>query len=523
MPAFWTVAVSALAPRVRVQLPTRATPFASVTVDPPWMLPPPWMTVNVTPFPAIGAPFPSRSTTAGGWFTANPVSPVWPSPANAATLDNEPAATAVAAKLAGLPLIPVPTTAALIALVPVPEPSVQTVAACPCASVVDVAGATLPPPCVTVQATSTPAIGCATASGTWTTDTVTLSLSGVEEPCALANTFVVPTASALTCPVASTFATVPLPTLHVTLGFRIVSPRWSSTTAVRVRAPPIAPKLTVPGSTSIAIGTGTNGSVPLQANAPRASAKGIVRRSNMGLLAKGISMQRRVSHHSQQVTTQSGGRVMPVTITPRSSFTLCAGLAIVACGRTPDIRPLRLGTTTTVQQSGMLAVAESLWHGVPLATVIGPSGQILRSAEAGDLDVVLTHAPALEAKFLGNATAVERCPFVTSRFVVVGPAADPAGVRGARDAADALRRIAARGATFVSRGDSSGTHEREVALWRAAALAPWEGPRRRSWYVESGTDQTTTLRLADERRAYALADLPTLATLRDLELQPVFR
>lgn len=216
---------------------------------------------------------------------------------------------------------------------------------------------------------------------------------------------------------------------------------------------------------------------------------------------------------------------MPVTITQRRSITLCAGLAglaVLACRRAPDVRPLRLGTTTTVQQSGMLAVAESLWHGSPLATVIAPSGQILRSAAAGDLDVTLTHAPALEAKFLGNGTAVERCPFVTSRFVVVGPAADPADVRGARDAADALRRIAARGATFVSRGDSSGTHERELALWRSAALSPWEGMRDRSWYVESGTDQTTTLRLADERRAYALADLPTLATLRDLELQPLF-
>jgi tungstate transport system substrate-binding protein len=170
----------------------------------------------------------------------------------------------------------------------------------------------------------------------------------------------------------------------------------------------------------------------------------------------------------------------------------------------------------------MLAVAESLWRGVPLATVIGPSGQILRSAAAGDLDVVLTHAPALEAKFLGPATAVERCPFVTSRFVVVGPATDPAGVRAARDAADALRRIAARRASFVSRGDSSGTHERELALWRAAALAPWERSRDRSWYIESGADQTTTLRLADERRAYALADLPTLATLRDFDLQPLF-
>jgi tungstate transport system substrate-binding protein len=213
---------------------------------------------------------------------------------------------------------------------------------------------------------------------------------------------------------------------------------------------------------------------------------------------------------------------MPVTILPCRAFILSIALAVSGCRTAPGDRPLRLGTTTTVQQSGMLAVAESLWHGAALATVIGPSGQILRSAAAGDLDVVLTHAPALEAKILGNGTAAERCPFVTSRFVMVGPAADPAGVRGARDAADALRRIAGHGATFVSRGDSSGTHEREIALWRSAALAPWEGTRNRSWYVESGTDQTTTLRLADERRAYALADLPTLATLRDLALQPLF-
>lgn len=216
------------------------------------------------------------------------------------------------------------------------------------------------------------------------------------------------------------------------------------------------------------------------------------------------------------------GHVTPVTILTRRTFILGVALALPSCRHAPAVRPLRLGTTTTVRQSGMLAVAESLWRGTPLATVIGPSGQILRSAAAGDLDVVLTHAPALETKILGHGTAAERCPFVTSRFVVVGPAADPAGVRGARDASDALRRIARHGATFVSRGDSSGTHERELALWRAAALAPWEVARDRTWYVESGTDQTTTLRLADERRAYALADLPTLATLRDLALQPLF-
>jgi tungstate transport system substrate-binding protein len=195
---------------------------------------------------------------------------------------------------------------------------------------------------------------------------------------------------------------------------------------------------------------------------------------------------------------------------------LALSCAALACG--PRERPLRLGTTTTVAQSGMLAVGESLWTGPRLATIIGPSGQILHSAAQGDLDLVLTHAPALEAKLLAGAAALARCPFVTSRFAVVGPGADPAGVAAARSAADAFQRIAAAGRPFVSRGDSSGTHERELAVWRAAGI----NPTGRPWYLESGTDQTTTLRVADERGAYALGDLPTLATRTDLSVRPLF-
>lgn len=179
---------------------------------------------------------------------------------------------------------------------------------------------------------------------------------------------------------------------------------------------------------------------------------------------------------------------------------------------------LRFGTTTTVRQSGMLAVAESLWTTPRLATVIAPSGQILRAAAAGDLEVVLTHAPALERRFVATGAALDYCPFVDSRFAVVGPAADPAQVAAAPTAADAFRRIAQDRALFVSRGDNSGTHEREMAVWRAAGIAPATRP----WYIESGADQSTTLRLADERHAYALADLPTLATLPDLAVRPLF-
>jgi tungstate transport system substrate-binding protein len=168
----------------------------------------------------------------------------------------------------------------------------------------------------------------------------------------------------------------------------------------------------------------------------------------------------------------------------------------------------------------MLALAESLWTGdsTPLAAIIGPSGQILHSAAQGDLDVILTHAPALETKLLASLTGLVRCPFVTSRFAIVGPPDDPAQVRTATSASEAMRRIAGRGARFVSRGDSSGTHERELAIWRAAAIEP----HGRAWYIESGSDQTTTLRIADERGGYALVDLPTFGRIPGIGLRRWF-
>ena len=177
---------------------------------------------------------------------------------------------------------------------------------------------------------------------------------------------------------------------------------------------------------------------------------------------------------------------------------------------------MRLGTTYTVEQSGALAVLDSLHPPAAVTVVVGPSGQILRSAAAGDLDVVITHAPSLEQRLLvAPGHAALRCPFVASRFAIVGPAADPAKVAGAGTAAEALRRIAAAGAPFVSRGDSSGTHVKELALWDRAGVSPHGRP----WYLESGSDQAATLRLADERRAYALADLPTFTRLQGIELR----
>jgi tungstate transport system substrate-binding protein len=201
-----------------------------------------------------------------------------------------------------------------------------------------------------------------------------------------------------------------------------------------------------------------------------------------------------------------------------SPLRLGAALLSLTCACAGEAQPLRLGVTYTLEQSGAVAVLDSL-RPQPIAVVVAASGQILRSAAAGDLDVVIAHAPALEQRILGAPGHVAlRCPFVASRFAVVGPAADPAGVARAHTAADAFRRIVAARALFVSRGDSSGTHVKELGLWTGAGATP----ARETWYVESGTDQATTLRVAEERNAYALADLPTWTRIAPRGLRLLF-
>src|SRR3979490_1990747 len=138
-----------------------------------------------------------------------------------------------------------------------------------------------------------------------------------------------------------------------------------------------------------------------------------------------------------------------------------------ACTRGTQAAPLRVGTTTTVEQSGALALLDSLHPTTPLRVVVGASGTTIRSAAAGDLDVVITHAPDLEQRLLIDpGHAALRCPFVRSRFAIGGPPADPGHVATAGMAAEAFRRIAAARASFISRADSSGTHLKELSLWK---------------------------------------------------------
>lgn len=180
-------------------------------------------------------------------------------------------------------------------------------------------------------------------------------------------------------------------------------------------------------------------------------------------------------------------------------------------------RVVLLATTTSTQDSGLLDLLVPLFEnqtGYTVKTIAVGTGQSLAMGARGEADVVLAHAPALEQQYVAEGSLTSRRPIMHNDFILVGPASDPAGTRQAPKAVDAFRRIAAAPARFVSRGDNSGTHHRERALWKAAGLTPGG-----AWYLESGQGMGATLIIASEKDAYTLTDRGTyLAFLKRLRL-----
>jgi tungstate transport system substrate-binding protein len=192
---------------------------------------------------------------------------------------------------------------------------------------------------------------------------------------------------------------------------------------------------------------------------------------------------------------------------------LAVGLValVVACGQPPPGSPANqdvfIGSTTTTQDTGLLDELIPDFQrrtGYRAKTVIGGTGQVLTTAGRGDLDVVLVHSPPDEVAFISAGNGVERQLVMHNDFVLVGPASDPAHVRG-RTVLDAFRSIGDARAGFISRGDRSGTHVRELSLWSAAGIDPSGKP----WYVGAAAGQLQTLHLAAQKNAYALADRGT--------------
>jgi tungstate transport system substrate-binding protein len=185
----------------------------------------------------------------------------------------------------------------------------------------------------------------------------------------------------------------------------------------------------------------------------------------------------------------------------------------------PGGTSLLLSTTTSTEDSGLLAYilpdfeAE---YGVRVEVVAVGTGQSLEIGSKGDADVVLVHARAREDEFMAAGHGVRREDVMYNDFVILGPASDPAGIKGMTNAGEALAQIATAEAPFVSRGDDSGTHTKELSVWKTAGIEP-----AGAWYISAGQGMGAVLTMADEEQAYTLSDRATYLarTLTGLELE----
>jgi tungstate transport system substrate-binding protein len=180
---------------------------------------------------------------------------------------------------------------------------------------------------------------------------------------------------------------------------------------------------------------------------------------------------------------------------------LCSTPLLAAEGR------LKLSTTTSTENSGLLYVLLPPFEkqfNVKVDVISVGSGKAIKLGENGDVDVVLVHERDLEDKFVADGYGVNRRDVMHNDFVIIGPTADPSGIRKAKTAAEAFKLIAKKRATFVSRGDKSGTHSKELSLWKKAGVTPGG-----SWYMESGMGMGEVLIMAYEKGAYTLTDRGT--------------
>ena len=174
---------------------------------------------------------------------------------------------------------------------------------------------------------------------------------------------------------------------------------------------------------------------------------------------------------------------------------------------------LRMATTTSTDNTGLLDYLAPILlkdTGIEIQWVSVGTGAALNHGRNGDVDVVLTHDPAAEDKFMAEEAGANRRQVMYNDFVIVGPVADPAGVKG-QPTAEALKRIFESKAGFVSRGDQSGTHKAEQKLWKQAGITPDKDPA----YLSAGQGMMATLNMAAEKKAYALTDRGTWITFAD--------
>lgn len=176
-------------------------------------------------------------------------------------------------------------------------------------------------------------------------------------------------------------------------------------------------------------------------------------------------------------------------------------------------RAIILATTTSTQDSGLLDVLLPIFEketGYFVKTIAVGSGQAMAMGEKGEADVLLVHSPEAEKKFMAEGYGINRKLVMHNDFVIVGPAEDPARVKGAKSCVESFKKIASEKVLFLSRGDNSGTDAKEKAVWKAAGINP-EGEK---WYQETGLGMGQTLNVAAEKKAITLTDRGTYLALR---------
>jgi tungstate transport system substrate-binding protein len=187
---------------------------------------------------------------------------------------------------------------------------------------------------------------------------------------------------------------------------------------------------------------------------------------------------------------------------------ICIGLA------RSNSNQLRLATTTSVYDSGLLdeiLIDFQTKFSAKVQVIAVGTGQALQLAQRGDVDAVFVHAPDLERAFIAAGLAQVHSCIAVSRFIIVGPVADPAKVASAPSALEGFKRIASTQSTFISRGDNSGTYAKEQSIWKLAGLTP----KGLNWYLEAGSGMSATLTIAGEKRAYTLSDIATYLVTRE--------
>ena len=188
------------------------------------------------------------------------------------------------------------------------------------------------------------------------------------------------------------------------------------------------------------------------------------------------------------------------------------GIALPACAAQAQ-KNVILATTTSTQDSGLLDVLIPMFEkktGYFVKTIAVGSGQAMAMGQKGEADVLLVHSPAAEKKIMAEGSGVNRLIVMHNDFVVIGPPADPAGIKAAGNTVEAFKKIAAAGSLFLSRGDNSGTHAKENGIWKASGIKP-EGQK---WYQQTGLGMGQTLNVAAEKKGYTIADRGTWLSLQ---------